>query len=98
MQKVLSVRIEAEDLDFIKSESKEEKTDKAKMLREIVKKGRLQMAIEQYKAGKISIGKAAEKSGLTISEMTDKLAELGIKNNITKEQYLQGMKNIEKIW
>ena len=46
----------------------------------------------------ISLGKAAEKSGLTISEIIDKLAELGIKNPMTKEQYLQGLKNLEKIW
>ncbi len=98
MQKVLSVRIEEDDLAFIKKESKEENLDKAKILREIVKKGRLQIAIEQYKSGKISLGKASEKSGLTISEIIDKLAELGIKNPMTKEQYFQGLKNLEKIW
>lgn len=72
--------------------------EKAKLLREIVKKGRLQLAIEQYKNGKISLGKAAEKAGIALTEMIDILAELGIKNPMTKEQYLQGLKNIEKIW
>ncbi len=63
-----------------------------------MEKGRLQKAIEQYKNGKISIGRAAEKAGITISEMMDKLAEQGVKNQMTKEHYLQGLKNLEKAW
>lgn len=98
MQRILSVRLEKEDLAFVEAEAKEEKVDKAKVMRALVEKGRLQIAVEQYKDGKISIGKAAEKAGLTISEMMDRLAELGIKNKMTKEQYLQGIKNLEKVW
>ncbi len=98
MQKILSVRLEEDDLDFVRAEAKEERVEKAKVIRELVEKGRLQMAIEQYKDGKISIGKAAEKAGITISEMMDKLAELGIKNRMTREHFLQGMKNLEKVW
>ena len=97
MQKILSVRLEKSDLEFLKTEAKEEKVDKAKVLRELVEKGRLQLAIEQYKQGKVSIGRAAEKAGITISEMMDKLAELGIPNKITLEQHLQGLKNLEKV-
>jgi predicted HTH domain antitoxin len=97
MQKVLSIRLEKSDLDFVESEAAEEKVDKAKVLRALVESGRLQFAIEQYKGGKISLGKAAEKAGISISEMMDKLAELGIKNRMTKEQYLQGIKNIKEV-
>ena len=98
MDKVLSVRLAKDDFDFIIEEAKEEKIDKAKVFRELVEKGRLQKAIEEYRKGKISIGKAAGKAGITLSEMMDKLAELGIKNKMTKEQYLEGLKNIEEIW
>ena len=63
-----------------------------------MEKDSIQTAIEQHRAGKISIGKAAQKAGVTISEMMDKLAELGIENKMTKEQYLEGIKNIKKIW
>lgn len=97
MQKVLSVRLEKDDLDFLKSEAKEEKVEKAKVLRELVGKGRLQLAIEQYKQGRISIGRAAEKAGITISEMMDKLAELRVPSKITLEQHLQGLKNLEEV-
>jgi len=98
MQKILSVRLDDDDLRFVKAEAKEENVDKAKVIRELLEKGRLQIAIEQHRVGKISIGKAAEKAGLTISEMMDLLSELGIKNRMTKEQYLQSVKNLEKVW
>lgn len=97
MQKIVSVRMDKSYLDFVSSEASEEKVDKAKIFRDLIGKGRLQMAIEQYKKGKISVGKAAEKAGITLGEMLDTLAELGIKNPMTKEQYLQGLKNVETL-
>jgi len=97
MQKIMSMRLDNDDLEFVKLEAKEEKVDKAKIIRELIAKGRLQTSIEQYSKGKISIGKAAEKAGITISEIMDKLAELGIQNPMTKEQYLKGLKNAEEI-
>ncbi len=66
-------------------------------MRKMLRKGRLHLAMEQYRKGKVSIGKAAQKAGLTISEMMDKLAEFGVKSPVTKEQYLPGLKNAEKI-
>lgn len=97
MQKVLSMRIDKEDLDFVSLEAKEEKADKTAIIRSLIGKGRLHLAMEQYRKGKVSIGKAAQKAGLTISEMMDKLAEFGVKSPVTKEQYLLGLKNAEKI-
>jgi predicted HTH domain antitoxin len=98
MQDVMSVRLDRDVMDFLKNESKEEKIDKAKILRELVDKGRIYLAIEEYKKGEISIGRAAEKAGVNIGTMMDLLAELGIKSNITKELYLQGLKNLKKVW
>ena len=56
------------------------------------------MAIEQYREGRISIEKAAEKANKNLSEMLDLLAEFGVKNPMTKQQYLEGLKNIEEIF
>ncbi|HZX34088.1 MAG TPA: UPF0175 family protein [archaeon] len=97
MQKVLSMRLEKDDLDFVDTEAKEEKSGKTKIIRDLIGKGRLHLAMEQYRKGKISIGKASQKAGLSISEMMDKLAEFGVKSPVTKEQYLQGLKNTERI-
>lgn len=98
MQKVLSMRLDKEDLDFVSLEAEEEKSDKATVIRKLLEKGRLHLAMEQYRRGKISIGKAAQKAGITISEMMDKLAEFGVKSPVTKEQYLHGLKAAEKIF
>lgn len=98
MQRVISIRLDKEDLDFVEKTSKEERTEKAKILREMIEKGRLYLAIDQYRKGKISLGKAAEKANKSISEMIDILAELGIKSPMTKQQYLQGLKNLDSAW
>ncbi len=60
--------------------------------------GRLMYAVESYRKGKISIGKASELAGISISEMMDRLSDFGIKSNLDKEDYLEGLKNIRKIW
>ena len=44
--------------------------------------GKIYFAIIQYRENKISIGKAAEIAGLTISEMMDLLSKLGININL----------------
>ena len=98
MQKIMSIRINTEDAEFIKKTSKEEKQEKAKTVRELIEKGRLYLAIEQYREGRISIEKAAEKANKNLSEMLDLLAEFGVKNPMTKQQYLEGLKNVEEIF
>lgn len=64
----------------------------------LVDMGRLMYAIEMYKKRKASIGRVAEIAGLSISETMDLFAELGIKSNITYEDYLEGLKNLRKHW
>jgi len=98
MQRVISIRLDDKDLEFVKKSAKERKVEKAKILREVIEKGRLYLAIEQYRQGKISLGKAAEIANRSIGEFIDLLAELGVKNPMTKQQYLQGLKNLGKIW
>ncbi len=56
------------------------------------------MAIENYKNGKVSIGKAAELAGTSISEMIVILSRFGIKSNLDFDDYLEGLDNIRKHW
>lgn len=98
MQEVVSIRLDKQDLDFIKKSAQEKNKDKAKLIRELLEKGRILMSIEEYRQGKTSVEKAAKQAGVSLWEMMDILKELGVKSNITKEEYLQGLKNIEKIW
>lgn len=78
--------------------AKENKEEISKSVRELVDKERLMYAVEMYKKGKASLGKSSEIAGISISEMMDILSEFKIKSSITKEDYLEGLKTIRKIW
>ena len=97
MDNVLTVRLPKDDLEAVKQISIKTKKDKSTTIRELVEYGKIYFAISEYRAGKISIGKAAEIAGLALSEMMDVLAELGIESNMELEDYLEGKKLAEDI-
>ena len=90
--------MEKEDYISIKQIAEENREDVSKAIRELVEKGRFLLAMEKYKEKDISLGKAAELAGVSISKMIDKLAELGIKNHIEFEDYERGLENLRKEW
>jgi predicted HTH domain antitoxin len=94
----LSVRIDKEDYEFVKKIAKDRKEEISKTVRELVDLGRLMYAIDSYKKGKASIGKAAELAGVSISEIMDILAEFKVKSNVEFDDYLKGLENIKKVW
>ena len=94
----ISIRMEKEDYISIKQIAEENREDVSKAIRELVEKGRFLLAMEKYKEKDISLGKAAELAGVSISKMIDKLAELGIKNHIEFEDYERGLENLRKEW
>ncbi len=55
------------------------------------------MAIKMYKEKKISIGKAAEISGICMSDMIDLLAKLGVKSNLTLEDFRESLMHAKKL-
>ena len=98
MSRTMSIRMDQENYEFLTELSKEQKGDLSKAVRELVYKGRLMMAVERYKKGEASLGKAAELAGVPIGQMVTLLAEYGIKNNLEKEDYLKGFANLKKVW
>jgi len=98
MPKTVSIRMDEEDYTFLHKLAKEEKQDLSKAVREVVYKGRVMLAIEKYKRGQASLGKAAELAGLPIGQMITVLAEYGVESNLEKEDYLQGLKNLQSVW
>ncbi|MBI2130870.1 UPF0175 family protein [Candidatus Woesearchaeota archaeon] len=86
------------DYEFVKRMAKENQEEISKTIRELVDLGRLMYAIENYKKGKISIGRAAEQAGISISEIMNILAEFGIRSKIGYEDYLEGLNNLKKVW
>ncbi len=98
MDTIMSIRLPEEDIELINQFAIEMKKDKSTAVRELVEMGKLYFAINEYAQGKISLGKAAEKAGLTISEIMDLLTSLGIKNKLEINDYLESKKTTEKLF
>jgi predicted HTH domain antitoxin len=98
MTKTMSIRIDKESYDFITELSREEKGDLSKAVRELVYRGRVLLAVEKYRKREASLGKAAEIAGLPIGRMVTLLADYGVESNFEKEDYLEGLQNLRKVW
>lgn len=98
MSKTMSVRMDRDNYNFLQEITREEGSDLSKTVRDLVGRGRILLAVERYKRGEASLGKAAELAGLTIGQMMAILAEYGVESRVEKEDYLQGLKNLEKRW
>ena len=97
-QKTLSVRMSYEDYTFVNQLAREEKEDTSKEVRKLVDLGRLMLGIEKYRKKEASLGKAAEIAGLSMVEMINKLAEYGVKSNLTLEDYTSGLAHLKGAW
>jgi predicted HTH domain antitoxin len=78
--------------------SKEEQSDLSKAVREMVTRGRILFAVERYKEGAASLGKAAELAGLPLGQMMTILTEFGVETRLEKDDYLQGLEHLKKLW
>jgi predicted HTH domain antitoxin len=96
--KTMSIRIDKEDYNFVKELAKEQKEEISSAVRDLMDKGRIHLAIEEYKKGRASLGRASRLAGVSISEMIDILAEYGVKSNLDIEDYRAGLKNLEAVY
>jgi predicted HTH domain antitoxin len=98
MSKTMSVRMDRENYDFLREITKEEGSDLSKAVRDLVTRGRILLAVERYKKGEASLGRAAELAGVPFGQMMTILEEFGVESSIEKEDYLRGLKNLQKAW
>jgi predicted HTH domain antitoxin len=84
--------------EFLHKITKEERSDLSKAVRDLVTRGRILLAVERYKKGEASLGRAAELAGLPLGQMITILTEFGVKSRLEKEDYLQGIRNLHKVW
>jgi predicted HTH domain antitoxin len=98
MSRTMSIRMDRENYDFLRQITKEERSDLSKAVRDMVTRGRLLLAVERYKKGEVSLGRAAELAGLPVGQMMTVLAEFGVESRIEKEDYLKGLQNLQKVW
>ncbi len=97
MQSIMSIRLPQEDVKTIKEIAATEKIDKSTAVRELVEGGLIYFSISKYREGRISIGKAAEIAHLSLSEMIDLLAGLGIPATMDLGDYLAGSQTAGKL-
>jgi len=98
MTKTMSIRMDRENFEFLKELTKEQRSDLSKAVREMVTRGRVLFAMERYKKGEASLGRAAELAGIPVGQMMTLLTEFGVQSRIEDEDYLQGLAAIRKAW
>lgn len=86
MSKTTSVRMDGDSYEFLDEITKQERSDMSKTVRDLVTRGRILLAVERYKKGEASLGKAAA------------LTEYGGESRQEKAGYLQGLKNLQRVW
>ena len=98
MSKTMSIRMDRDNYEFLHEITKEERSDLSKAVRDMVTRGRLLLAVERYKKGEVSLGKAAELAGLPLGQMMTILTEFGVESRVEKEDYLQGLRSLTTVW
>ena len=90
--------MDRENYEFLTKLSKEGKGDLSKAVRELVHRGRLMLAVERYRKGEASLGRAAELAGVPVGEMISLLADYGVQANLDREDYRKGLENLRRGW
>jgi len=98
MKNIITLRLSNEDISTIDQLSKKNKKNRSLLLRDLLLKGKIYLAIEKYVNGDISISKAAEIAQISISEMMDLLSKLGIGSKLTLNDYFDGKETAEKLF
>ena len=96
--KTMSIRMDEENFEFLSELTKEERTDLSKTVRDLVTRGRILLAVEKYRNGEVSLGKAAELAGMRVVQMMKTLADFGVESRIEQDDYLQSLENLKKVW
>lgn len=98
MTKTMSIRMDRDNYDFLSEISKEGRSDLSKAVRDLVTRGRILLAVERYKNGVASLGRAADLAGLPVGQMMTILTEFGVESRIEQDDYLQSLHNLAKVW
>ena len=98
MTKTMIIRMDRENLEFLNELTREQKSDLSKAVRDMITRGRVLLAVERYKKGEASLGRAAELAGVAVGQMMTILTEFGVENRIQDEDYLQGLESLRKAW
>ena len=98
MTKTMSIRMDRDNYEFLNAISREERSDLSKAVRDLVTRGRVLLAVEKYRKGEASLGKAAQVAGLPVGKMMTLLGEFAVRAKIDQEDYRQSLENLAKVW
>jgi predicted HTH domain antitoxin len=90
MSDAVYVRLYDEDLDFIRSYSKQKKIDKSKLIKKFVhtqvKRTKVELALQEYKEGLKTIREGAQRADMTYREFMNELAKRNLIGPSAEEQ------------
>ena len=72
--------------------------DKSAAARELMEYGWTFVLMEEYRKGRLSLGKLSQELGFSISETMDLLTEHGIQGHLDYEDYLKGLERLRKVF
>ena len=98
MTKTMSIRMDRDNYEFLATMTVEEQSDLSKAVRDLVTRGRILLAVEKYRKGEASLGKAARVAGLPVGQMMTLLEEFGVRSRIDPDDYRLSLVNLEKVW
>lgn len=97
MENVVSFRLDDEYAVFLGRFAKERSATKAKMLRELLEEGRKMEAVQLYRKGRASLGKASEVAGVSVSEFMDLLSDFGVPSNLSLEDFKESTRHAKEL-
>lgn len=98
MTKTMSIRMDQDNYEFLTAITEEEQRDLSKTVRDLVTRGRVLLAIEKYRSGEASLGKAAAVAGVPVGQMMNVLEEFGVRSTVDQDDYRVGLANLTKVW
>ena len=96
MTKTMSIRMDQKNYEFLRAISREERNDLSKAVRDLVTRGRVLLAVERYRKGEASLGKAAEVAGLAVGQMMALLGEFGVRMRIEQETIVRAWRTLPR--
>jgi predicted HTH domain antitoxin len=98
MTKIMSVRMDRDNWEFLQRLTKEQDSNLSKAVRDMVTRGRILFAVERYRKGEASLVRAAELAGVSLGRMMTLLSEFGVESRVEEQDYVQGLAALRKAW
>jgi predicted transcriptional regulator len=89
MKNVMSVRLDSKTLRRLRELSNRENKEMSTVARELIAQGLELVTLREYREGKLSLGSVAKRLDVSLSEVIDLLAELGVRSPIEYDDYLK---------